>query len=349
MDARREHLIEQLEFQARSCRAIGSPLYERLIGAAAGNAAAGGPVWSILEPYAGDPGGSALVLRFMAAVHRLVLRGRAPDLAAFYPSAGGRAREGAEDVFLATVAEHADAIRTDTAQPLQTNEPGRAGALVGGFLTVAARFGLPLNVLEVGASAGLNLRWDRFLYEARGRTWGDPGSPVRLCDFNSETVPPFDVDASVNARRGCDPRPIDATTDEGATLLLSFVWPDQPGRIRLLRGAIEVARRLPATVDPEPASSWLPQHARPQPGTATVVFHSIVRQYLDEEEAAGVDAALEAAAGAATSEAPFAHLRMEPDEEERAVVEIRLTTWPGGDDELLAHTGYHGTAVRWLG
>lgn len=237
-------------------------------------------------------------------------------------------------------------MRGDTAQPLQTNEVGRAAALVGGFLTVAGRFGLPLNVLEVGASAGLNLRWDRFLYEARGRRWGEPASPVRLCDFNSENAPPFDVDAAVAGRRGCDPRPIDPATDEGATLLLSFVWPDQLSRIRLLRGAIEVARRVPAMVDREPASSWLRTFARPEPGAATVVFHSIVRQYLDDAEAAGVDAALEAAAGAATPDAPFAYLRMEPADDDHKVVEVRLTTWPGGGEELLAHTGYHGTGVR---
>jgi hypothetical protein len=277
-----------------------------------------------------------------------VLRGDAPALAAFYPSAGGRAGKGAEVAFLATVAEHEEALRADTAQPLQTNEVGRAAALVGGFLTVAERFRLPLNVLEVGASAGLNLRWDRFLYEARGRTWGDAASPVRLCDFNGEAAPPFDVDATVAARRGCDPRPIDPTTDAGATLLLSFVWPDQPGRIRLLRGAIEVARRVPATVDQEPASSWLRGFAEPKAGVATVAFHSIVRQYLDDEEAAAVGAALEDAAGAATWDAPFAYLRMEPGDDPK-VVEVRLTAWPEGGDELLAHTGYHGNAVRWLG
>ena len=46
--------------------------------------------------------------------------------------------------------------------------------IVGGFLAVAAHTGLPLRTFEVGASAGLNLRWDRFFYEARGATWGPP-------------------------------------------------------------------------------------------------------------------------------------------------------------------------------
>lgn len=275
----RDHVVERLEQQARSCGWIGSPLYERLLGAAAGDARSGGPAWKVLEPYAGDPEGSALALRFMAAVHRLVLRGRAPRLAAFYPSAGGDAgAEGAEAAFLEAVAEHEEALRRDTEQPLQTNEPGRAAALVGGFLTVGERFGLPLKVLELGASAGLNLRWDHFLYEARGETWGDPRSPVRLCDFNSESPPPFRASVSVAERRGCDPRPIDPSTEDGATLLLSFVWPDQPARIRLLRGAIEVARRVPATVDRAPASEWLRRNLVQSDGAATVVYHSIVLQ-----------------------------------------------------------------------
>ncbi|HEX2296092.1 MAG TPA: DUF2332 domain-containing protein [Actinomycetota bacterium] len=346
----REHVLEQLDFQSRSCRWIGSPLYERLIAAAARDAAAGGPTWSVLEPYAADPEGTAMVLRFMAAVHRLVLRGEAPELARFYPSAGGRADgEGAERAFLDAVAEHEPALRADTAQPLQTNEVGRSAALAGGFLTVAETFGLHLSVLEIGASAGLNLRWDHFLYEARGATWGDPESPVRLCDFNSDAPPPFGVAATVAARRGCDPGPIDPRTEEGATLLLSFVWPDQLGRIRLLRGAIEVARRVPATVDEATAAEWLRAHGHPAPGRATVVFHSIVRQYVDDDEWAAVEGALDDAGAQATADAPFAYLRMEPDEDDMKVVEVRLTTWPGGDERLLAHSGYHGTGVRWLG
>lgn len=319
------------------------------MGAAARDAAAGGPVWTILEPYAGDPGGSALALRFMAAVHRLVLSGRAPELATFYPTADGTESEGAEDVFLRVVAEHEDELRAGTEAPLQTNEPGRAAALVGGFLRVADRTGLPLQVLEIGASAGLNLRWDHFLYEARGETWGDPESPVRLCDFNTEKPPPFGVSATVVERRGCDPSPIDSTTDEAATLLLSFVWPDQIARLRLLRGAIEVARRVPATVDRAPAAEWLRTHAAPNDGVATVVFHSIVVQYLGDEERSAVADTIARAGARATPDAPFAYLRMEPDEANMKVVEVRLRTWPGGDDALLAHSGYHGTAVRWLG
>ena len=350
MTERRDHVVGRLEHQARSCRALGSPLYEVLLGAAAADAANGGPVWAVVEDKAADPDGSALALRLMAAVHRLVLRGRAPELAEFYPSAGGsRPPEGAAPAFLAVVAEHVDELAADSHRPLQTNEVGRSAALVGGFLSVAERFGLPLDVLELGASAGFNLRWDHYLYEARGETWGDPASPVRLCGYNSENAPPFHVAAEVLRRRGCDPRPIDPLTEEGRVSLVSFVWPDQPARLRLLRGALEVAGRVPVEIERVRASAWLDHAlASPAPGTARVVFHSIVWQYMDGTEQAAVTAAIEAAGARATGDAPLAWLRMEPSEDQKTV-EIRLRTWPDGADRLIATSGYHGTAVRWLG
>ena len=41
------------------------------------------------------------------------------------------------------------------------------------------RPGLPLRVLEIGASAGLNLRWDRYRYTGPGGRVGRPGLPGR--------------------------------------------------------------------------------------------------------------------------------------------------------------------------
>ncbi|HEV2756017.1 MAG TPA: DUF2332 domain-containing protein [Actinomycetota bacterium] len=346
----REGLVQLIEYQAYSCRELGSPLYGALLDAAAADAAAGGPVYRVLEDKAGDPDGSALVLRLMAAVHRLVLRGEAPELAAFYPSAGGSAAgAGAARVFLEVVEAQEAWLREDSRRPLQTNEVGRCAALVGGFLTLAERSGLPLDAVEVGASAGFNLRWDHYLYEARGETWGDPASPVRLCGYNTDAPPPFGVEAEVVRRRGCDPSPIDPSSDEGRVSLLSFVWPDQAARIRLLKAAMEVARRVPVTVEPSPASAWLPAALSDRPdAAATVVYHSIVWQYMDEDEQGAVTAAIEGAGGRATRDAPLAWLRMEPSEDQK-IVEVRLRTWPGDEDNLIATSGYHGTSVRWLG
>src|SRR6266851_2239318 len=97
-------LAEKLRWQRDWCQKLGSPLYAKLLGAAARDVQRHGPTWELLKKFASDPPGYGLALRLMGAVHRLVLSGRAPLLEAFYPSMGGDAnRGGAEEAFLSTL------------------------------------------------------------------------------------------------------------------------------------------------------------------------------------------------------------------------------------------------------
>jgi hypothetical protein len=84
--------------------------------------------------------------------------------------------------------------------------------------------------------------------------------------------------------------------------------------------------------------------AEPADGVASVVFHSIVWGYLPLAEQERIVATLAAAGERATPGAPLAWLRMEPGGEQ---TEIRLTTWPGGEERLLGGAGFHGTPLRW--
>jgi len=71
----------------------------------------------------------------LGGVHALVLTGAAPDLAAWYPSAGGNADgdlSQAWDAFARVLDEQRDAVRDWLASPPQTNEVGRGAALIGG-------------------------------------------------------------------------------------------------------------------------------------------------------------------------------------------------------------------------
>jgi hypothetical protein len=338
---------EHLRWQGEQCAALGSPLYGALLARAADDVEAGGPVARVLDGRDAT-NASALGLRLLGSVHRLVLSGEAPALARWYPSAGGRAEpDAAWEDFRALIGERFDDVRAGLDRPVQTNEVGRSAALVGGFLEVARATGFPLRVYEVGASAGLNLRWDRFRYEARGRTWGPADSPVRLCSYNSDAPLPFDVAATVVERAGCDAAPVDPTTDDGRLTLLSYVWPDQAHRLRLLKAALGVAAAVPAPVTAADAATWAGERFTPEPGTATVLYHSIVMQYLpDDRRAAFKDLVRRRGADAATAGAPLAWLRLEPVGGEAA---LRLTLWPGGHDETLAWSGFHGQNVRWLG
>jgi hypothetical protein len=327
---------------------MGSPLYAHLLGRAAEEAEAGGPVFDLLAPHdAPNPRANALALRLMAAVHQLALDGQASGLAAHYPTCGGRLEvAGAGEAFRAVLLEHADRLGRLLARPCQTNEVGRCAALAFGFLEVAARYGRPLRLLEVGASAGLNLRFDLYRYGGAGAGWGPPESPVDLSGLWREPPPRRPPTIPIVERRGCDVRPVDPLTAEGRLQLESSVWADQVERLARLRGAFLVAETEPATVDRASVDEWLaPALAEPRTGVVSVVFHSIVEEYLPRPVRDSAEATLARAGAAATSDAPLAWIRFEPLPETPAYA-VTLATWPGGEEHVVATAGAHGSDVR---
>ena len=200
-------------------------------------------------------------------------------------------------------------------RPVQTNEPGRLNALHPAFAAVHERTGLPLRLLELGASGGLLLR-------------------------RPDDVP-------VVGRRGCDANPLDPSNPEDRLLLLSFVWAGQLDRFRRLEAALDAAAADPATVDACDAGTWLTAQLNGRcPGVTTVVFHSIVWMYLPATTKQAIDLALARAARRADDEAPVAYVRFEPGD---GVAETRVTLWPGGEEHLLATSGFHGQDLRWRG
>lgn len=329
-------MAARLRRQAVFCAADGETLYAELLERLAGDVEAEGAAWRVLAPYAHEPGAAAVALRLLAAIHRLVLLGEAQALARFYPSAGGGGAPAGAWPAVASLLEAREAdLRELTARPCQTNEVGRAAPLACGFLAVARATGRPLRLLEIGASAGLNLRWDGFDHGS----FGDPASPVDLAPLYER--PPAPVRRlRVVGRAGCDVAPIDPLTDEGALTLAAFVWPSRPERMAMLRGAVEVARRLPAAVEQADALAWLRARlARPMAGSATVVYHSVFLQYLPAAARERLVAAIRAAGAGAGRDAPVAWVRMEPG---AASFETRVTLWPGGGEALVATSGPHG-------
>lgn len=338
-------IVEVVAFQAKACADSASPLYGRILDAVVVDLQNGGVCVDLLTGRGDDPLASVLALRFLGGVHRIVLEGRAPELAAFYPSAGGADPGDPGPTFLATVRRHRDEVSRRIEDGVQTNEVARAAVLVGGYAAVARRTLLPLRVLEVGASAGLNLRWDHFAYDTGRIVAGDPDSPVRFSGVWDGDPPELPAAFEVAERTGCDRNPLDATTPGGRLTLMSYVWPDQVERFQRLEAAIEVARRVPATVERAEATEWVARRlAAPTPGVATVVVHSIVLQYLSRANRHALREAITDAGARATGGAPLAWLRMEP-AGDRA--DVRLTTWPHGEERVLATAGYHGQPIWW--
>lgn len=340
-------LDETLAHQQSACARAGSQLYADVLGGVIADVAGGGVCAAVLGPRRDDGFATALPLRFLGAVHRLVLEGRAAGLAAHYPSAGGTPGPSLVDDFLAAVGDHRAEIESRLSDTVQTNEVGRSAALAPGYMTVSRRWGRPLRVLEIGASGGLNLRWDRYWYDTGTSRSGDPASPVRFVGAWQDagaglpTLGPVEV----VERAGCDQNPIDVGTPEGRTTLRAYLWPDQVERRARLEAAFAVAAAVPVAIERADLGEWADARlAEPVPGVATVLAHSIVWQYVPAASRDRLRSALAAAGARATPDAPLAWLRMEP---AGPVADVRLTSWPGGEEEVLATAEYHGVPVYW--
>jgi hypothetical protein len=329
-----------------------SPLSVALMRGAADDLDQGGIVAQL---YTGVPlpAGQAPALRLLAALHRLVLSDRAPDLAEYYPSVGGKLPpDGAWRVAESTLRQNAKEMAVVLRRGVQTNEPGRSAVLFGVLLWIADRYRQPIRLLEIGASAGLNLLAEHYAYRSDGALLGDPNSPV-VFEGPWVGTPVEDPGGAqehlmVVERRGCDVAPIDATSPEGQLALVSYIWPDEPKRLARMRAALGVAERHPPIVDAVAAGPWIRQMlADRQPSTVQLVWQSVFAQYLTAEDREDLTTTVVAAGAKATDDRPLVWARMEPSTDPLQGFRVTVQCWPGGGETLLARSGDHGPPVRW--
>lgn len=337
--------------QAAACANLGSPMYAALLERVAGDIEAGGVTRSVLAGHEEDPGPSALALRLAGSVHRLVLSGDADELAAYYPSAGGVwDPEAGWEAFRRLLRDHADRVREWLDRPPQTNEVGRAAALMGGLLQIGEVVDHPVRLFEIGSSGGLNLNADRFAYtDQDDRVFGDETARLVLRRaWQGRPLRPW-PNLRITERLGSDYRPVDVATAEGRLTLSSYVWPDQTERLDRLREAFAVAAEHPVEVRRTDARSFVDDLALAD-GATTVLWHSVMWQYLPPEDRDAIRDRIEALGASATESRVFAHLLLEPlrrtpgsEHEFLAVLEV----WPGGERRILGTAPGHGVPVTW--
>ena len=163
--------------------------------------------------------------------------------------------------------------------------------------------------------------------------------------------PPLDPwpDLEIVERVGSDVMPVDVGTTEGRLTLTAYVWPDQTARLERLRGAFALAAQTPVEVRRQDAVSFA-EAIELREGTTTVLWHSVMWQYLSRAEQDAVTARIEELGAAATDTAPFAHLLLEPtartpDSEHDFLVV--LTEWPTGERRILGDSPGHGIPTTW--
>ena len=335
MAAVREHFRNQ----ALACDRLGSRYNARLLALAADRLdEAAEPDRRILD-WPGDPAADALALRWTGALHALVLEGRSPSMVDIDDD------EALWQAVRVLMAAHESFIGTFLDHPPQTNEVARSAALMPGFQVIHAQTGRPLRLLELGSSAGLNRLWQHWRYEAGQWSHGNRSARVTLQVDWQGGRPPL-ADPVVLSSRGVDIRPVDIMDHDQRLRLRSYIWPDQPLRLRRLDGAIAQAADSGMSVEQGDAADWLEARLAEDPDDGvTVIFHSIVWQYLPPSVRRRCRAAIE---GAGESGRSVAWLRMEPDESASHAV-LHLDLWPKRRHFHLADCHFHGAWVRWHG
>ena len=346
---RRSPLSEAFAMQAGSCERLGSPFTSRLCRLFVDRRPSDAGLSRMLDEWPGDPSylTDAVPLRVTGALHAMVLEGLDSDLAAVYPP--NRPPEEDDNLWEAidgALTRHAAFVRERLESPPQTNEVRRSVAIWPGLAYVAGRFGLPLNLLEVGASAGLNLVCDQYAYRFADTRSGKEGSSVILAPEWQGTDPPA-ARPVVAARAGCDLRPLDPHDPGDCLRLLSYLWPDQIERIERTEAALEITRRHGVTIEAADAVTWLERQlaARPE-GKTTALFHSIAWQYFDPDDQIAGERLMMAAGRTASAEMPLAWLRMEAEGGSPGAA-LSVTVWPSGETIELGRADFHGRWIRW--
>ena len=335
--------------QVAYCTASGAAITARICAALRDLIEAGEPgtLFDTIRAWPGAPLADALPLRVAGGLHALHLKGAEPELSAIYEG-----HQGLDDAAIVAraIRKHEAALLPWLDGPPQTNEAGRSANFIAAMLWLADK-GLPtrFQCLEIGSSAGINLMLDRYHYDLGGVQVGPEAGAMRFKP-DWEGSPPPDRAIDIAATRGCDVAPVDLTDAEQALRLKAYIWPEHTVRFERMEAAVAEARKkAPDLVHKNAADFVEAELARPQdPGTTRLLMHSIVWQYVPEDQQQRVTAAMEAAGAAATPERPLAWVSLEANRIMH-LHEMTVRYWPGGEEPVVVTRAHpHGAWINWL-
>ena len=326
-----------------------------------------------------DVGGIGLLARpgfrtpliLLAAVHHLLLSGLDHPLARYYPSiVGDAARPIDPDLhptFTDLVRRHRDEVeRLVATRTTQTNEARRTVVTIPAIGLVAQRESAPLALLEVGASAGLNLLPDRFGFSIGSKGVGDQGSAVQIsCAVKGALLPPVpSAMPRIAWRAGLDMNPLDVRDPDTVAWLRALIWPEHLDRMATLDAAIAIARDDPPALFRGDLIDDLAAVAATVPKScALVVIDTWVLAYVEADRRLAFLAELRrlasdlarpvslvACEGQSVTASLQLGLGVAPAEGSGFSVLTLHRFEPGGGSEhnLLAECHAHGRWIRWL-
>ena len=324
---------------------LDSPMYAELAAGVAGDD-------ELLALAAGRQQGQPAPNMLFGAVQYLLLRGIEHPLAAHYPILAGPEPPSAPAFppFRAFCLEHGERVVDLVAtRRTQTQVVRRCTCLLPAFGLVYREAGAPLALIDVGASAGLNLNFDRYAYRYRraGREilrWGRGEARVELeADLRGPgTMAAAPPEIPVASRDGIDVNPIDLADPDELLWLRALIWPEHVERHAQLVDAAAELKESPIRLHRGDASRDLPRLLERVPAEAALVVYSTIALYqVPREGRRRITEALEAR----SRERPVWRVALEGVHPPS----LTLTRYRSGsaETELLARASPHGWWIEW--
>ena len=255
----------------------------------------------------------------------------------------GRPSPGLAHSFSRFCSAHTDEIRELVrTRRVQTNEIRRCSYLMPAFGVIGSENPeMPLALIDVGASAGLNLLWDSYQYSySDGSTYGPAESGV-LIEAETRTPMPSIPERfpAVSFRTGVDLAPVDLSDDVEYSWMMALVWPDHTDRAELLAAARQIWLENPPAVLAGDAVATLPHVLKNVPDDAALcVFHChTLNQFPVEARSAFYETLMEESERRTVYHVPSEGERMSVDRiEDRQTATI-----------LSARRNAHGRWIEW--
>ena len=231
---------------------------------------------------------------------------------------------------------------------VRTNEVARCSYLLPAFAFVADENpGFPLSIVDIGASAGLHLLWNRLCYGYSTKVVGDRFSRVRIeAEVRGNNVPPITNNfPPVAFQIGLDLNPVYLTDPDSALWLRALVWPEHERRAVQLKAAIELAIANPPQLIAGDALETLSTVLNRIPSDATLcVFHAHTLNQFSQDKKVRFDSLLNEYSMEKDLHLLSAEMPYRQDFATLKMVSIR-----GGARECrkLADVDAHGSWLKW--
>lgn len=333
-----------LRFADTEARDLSSPMYEELARGVSNDL-------SLLEIAANTRSYQPTPNMLFAAVQYLLLKGIQHPLSAHYPiiADGVQSNRPVFTDFRDFCIRHRKSIiDLISSRRTQTNVVRRCTCLLPAFSLVSEASRLPLALIDIGASAGLNLNFDHYYYEYQSNgdkvvNWGTESSRIHLKAEmkGGRSLPPLAQTIKVASRDGVDLDPVDLTNPDQLLWLRALIWPEHVERHQQLIDAADEFRHSAVRLHSGDATDVLPTLMSTVPHEHALVVYSTIALYQFPKE---------------SRKRLSQTLALES--EKRAVWQIALegseptlslTRYQHGlsDTEILADASPHGWWIKW--